>query len=185
MWNMALPWLCLQLYDHYRYDRDDSFLKETLYPAMRETALFLKSTFTRTETGLCNIPSTSPENMYLDRKGVARAVCTMCAMDIGISREFALAYADVCGVRGEADEAARWKQFSQDVRDYAVMANGELREWDAPAFFDAVRHLSRRKLARQSLYGCRAEIAPAAAGERQRADGMERVLGGADRRALR
>lgn len=130
MWNMALPWLCLQLYDHYRYDRDDSFLKETLYPAMRETALFLKSTFTRTETGLCNIPSTSPENMYLDRKGVARAVCTMCAMDIGISREFALAYADVCGVRGEADEAARWKQFSQDVRDYAVMANGELREWD-------------------------------------------------------
>lgn len=130
MWNMALPWLCLQLYDHYHYNRDEVFLKETLYPVMRETALFLKSTFTRTETGLCNIPSTSPENMYLDRDGVARAVCKMSAMDTGISKEFALAYADVCGVRGETEEAAYWQRFSQDVRDYAVMANGELREWD-------------------------------------------------------
>ena len=130
MWNMALPWLCLQLYDHYRYDRDEAFLKEMLYPVMRETALFLKSTFTRTETGLCNIPSTSPENMYLDRDGVARAVCKMSAMDIGISKEFALAYADVCAGFGAYEETVFWTRFSQDVRDYSVMANGELREWD-------------------------------------------------------
>lgn len=130
MWNMSLPWLSLQLYDHYRYDRDEAFLRGTLYPVMRETAQFLRSTFTKTAEGLCNIPSTSPENMYLDRDGIARAVCKMSAMDIGISKEFALAYADVCAGFGEYEETVYWTRFSHDVRDYALMANGELREWD-------------------------------------------------------
>ena len=130
MWNMALPWLSLQLYDHYCYDRDDNFRSDTLYPVMRETAAFLKSTFTRVEGKLCNIPSTSPENMYLDETGTARAICTMSAMDIGITKEFALAFADVCAVLGRAEDAVYWRQFSQDVRSYCAMKNGELCEWD-------------------------------------------------------
>ena len=131
MWNMALPWLTLQLYDHYRYDCDEAFLRGTLYPLMRETALFLRNTMTQTPKGLCNIPSTSPENMYLDADGAARAVCCMSAMDIGIAKEFSLAFADVCTCLEQPGEATFWTRFSREVRDYSVMENGELREWDA------------------------------------------------------
>lgn len=131
MWNMPLPWLSLQLFDHYAYSRDVAFLSDTLYPVMRETAMFLKNTFTRTENGLCNIPSTSPENMYVDADGTPRAVCQMSSMDIALSKEFSLAFAQVCEWTGDTAEAAFWRAFSQEVREYSVMENQTLREWDA------------------------------------------------------
>ena len=130
MWNTALPWLSLQLFDHYQYDADNRFLSETLYPVMQATAEFMRNTFTLTENGRCNVPSTSPENMYLDTDGTARALSVMSAMDIGVSKEFSLAYAQVCETLGQAEEANRWRVFAQEIRDYSVMQNGILREWD-------------------------------------------------------
>lgn len=130
MWNMALPWLSLQLYDHYRFDQDERFLRETLFPIMQAAGDFIKGTFTRIGGSYCNVPSTSPENMYLEEAGAARAVCTMSAMDIGITKEFALAFATVYDVLGKVDCAAQWRHFSDEVLEYSVMENGELREWD-------------------------------------------------------
>ncbi len=130
MWNMALPWLSLQLYDHDQYQNDERFLREDLFPVMRETALFLRSTFSRVEGRLCNLPTTSPENMYSDAAGRAMAVCKMSAIDIGIAKEFALAYAEVCRRINEPEDAAYWAQFLRDVLDYSVSGSGELNEWD-------------------------------------------------------
>ena len=132
MWNMALPWLALQMFDHYEYSRDERFFHEDLYPVMRETARFLRDAFTRVEGRLCNPPTTSPENMYRDASGRALAVCNMSAIDIGIAKEFALAYSAVCRLRDEPEEAAYWALFSRDVLDYSVSESGELNEWDAP-----------------------------------------------------
>lgn len=130
MWNMALQWLSLQLYDHYRFAHDERFLREILLPVMQDAADFMKETFTRIEGKLCNVPSTSPENMYLDETGAAHAICTMSAMDIGIAKEFALALATVYDDIGQLNSAEEWRRFSSEVRDYSVMINGELREWD-------------------------------------------------------
>ncbi|MCE5187698.1 MAG: glycoside hydrolase family 95 protein [Eubacteriales bacterium] len=132
MWNMPLPWLALQMYDHYEYFRDERFLREELLPVMRETARFLSGTFTRVEGRLCNLPTTSPENMYRDATGRKLAVCKMSAIDIGIAKEFALAYAEVCRFINEPEDAAYWTQFSRDVLDYSISGSGELNEWDAP-----------------------------------------------------
>ena len=131
MWNMALPWLSLQLFDHYQYDRESQFLLETLYPVMRVTADFLRDTFTKTEYGWCNIPSTSPENMYVDNDGAWRAVSMMSAMDIGLSKEFSLAFVQICEELSLLEEAAFWRTFSREVREYSVSEDGTLREWDA------------------------------------------------------
>ena len=131
MWNMALPWLSLQLYDHYQYERDEQFLRETLYPVMKVTAAFMKSTFSKTENGLCNTPSTSPENMYVDSDGSWRAISVMSAMDIGLSKEFSLAFAQVCEDLRQVDDAAFWRLFGKEVREYSVTKDGTLREWDA------------------------------------------------------
>ena len=130
MWNMSLPWLSLQLYDHYRFMRDEVFLRDTMYPIMLAVGDFMKDTFSRVNGRLCNVPSTSPENMYLEESGSARAICTMSAMDIGISKEFALALAMVSDDLGQAGCAAEWRRFSDEVQDYSVMPNGDLREWD-------------------------------------------------------
>lgn len=130
MWNMSLPWLSLQLYDHYCFTHDEEFLRDTLYPVMLAAGDFMKDTFTRVNGRLCNVPSTSPENMYLEESGSARAICTMSAMDIGISKEFALAFATVSDDLGQAGRAAEWRRFSDEVQDYSTMPNGELREWD-------------------------------------------------------
>ncbi len=130
MWNMPLPWLCLQLYDHYAYSKDEHFLSEELYPIMKSAADFIKSTFSRVDGRLCNVPSTSPENMYRDETGRALAICTMSAMDIGLSKEFALTYADVCTQLGKCEDAAFCENFSQEVKEYSVLKNGSLSEWD-------------------------------------------------------
>lgn len=130
MWNTALPWLSLQLYDHYQYDHDSRFLSETLYPVMKATAEFMRNTYTITENGRCNVPSTSPENMYLDTDGTARALSVMSAMDIGVSKEFSLAFAQICETLGQEKEANDWRLFAQEVRDYTAMQSGTLREWD-------------------------------------------------------
>ena len=130
MWNMPLPWLALQLYDHEAFSPDADFLRETLYPVMKSAADFMKSTFTRVDGKLYNIPSTSPENMYRDGTGRTLALCTMSAMDIGIAKEFSLAYADVCERLGRQEESADWYQFAWDVPDYSVSPDGLLREWD-------------------------------------------------------
>jgi len=130
MWNMPLPWLALQLYDHYEYLRDERFLREELYPVMRSAADFMRSTFTRIAGMLYNIPTTSPENMYRDSAGHMLAVCKKSAIDIGIAKEFALAYAEVCRLINEPEGAVYWTQFSRDVLDYSVSGSGELNEWD-------------------------------------------------------
>jgi len=118
------------MYDHFGYFRDERFLREDLYPVMKNAADFLRGTFTRVEGRLCNLPTTSPENMYRDVSGRALAVCKMSAIDIGITKEFALAYAEVCRLINEPEDAAYWTQFSRDVLDYSVSRSGELNEWD-------------------------------------------------------
>lgn len=38
---MGAAWLCLHLWEHYRFGLNLSFLKERAYPVMKEAALFL------------------------------------------------------------------------------------------------------------------------------------------------
>ena len=130
MWNMPLPWLCIQLYDHYQYIRDERFLVETLYPIMKNAADFMRSTFTRFNGFLCNVPSTSPENMYRDKEGRSLAICAMSAMDIGIAKEFALAYTQVCNALKKNDVAKEWENFSKEIQEYTISQSGMLQEWD-------------------------------------------------------
>lgn len=130
MWNMALPWLCIQLYDHYLYTLDEEFLMSELLPVMKETADFMMENFTESDGRFYNIPSTSPENMYINEDGKELAICNMSAMDIGISREFFAAYDYLCRQTGNSGEADRCAAFAGRIADYSVSKQGELLEWD-------------------------------------------------------
>ncbi len=130
MWNMPLPWLCIQLYDHYLFTLDAQFLKSVLFPIMKNTAEFMVNSFTEINGLYCNVPSTSPENMYRDTEGNELAICNMSAMDIGLSKDFFKAYIETCKQLGEYAEAERCEMFANRIPDYAVSGEGDLLEWD-------------------------------------------------------
>ncbi len=130
MWNMPLPWLCVQLFGHYLYTLDKDFLKEELLPVMKNAADFMMGTFSQIDGRLYNIPSTSPENMYVDRTGNELAICDISAMDIGITREFFAAYISACRRVGDDTEADRCAAFADKIADYSISMQDELLEWD-------------------------------------------------------
>ncbi len=130
MWNMSLPWLCVQIFDHYQYTLDDKFLKMELLPIMQSTAEFIMCSFTEIDGRLYNIPTTSPENMYKDEAGNELAICNISAIDIGIAREFFEAYVYECRQVGDAALAERCEKFAEQIADYSVSGQGELLEWD-------------------------------------------------------
>ena len=63
-WNMSGGWLCRHLYEHYEYTMDESFLRETAYPIMKECAKFYLSIMENYNGKWIITPSTSPENSY-------------------------------------------------------------------------------------------------------------------------
>jgi len=130
MWNMSLPWLCVQLFDHYLYTLDDDFLKSELLPVMKNAAAFMMSNFSEINGRFYNIPSTSPENTYAGEDGNELAVCNISAMDIGIAREFFKAYVFSCRQTGDHEEARRCEEFAGRIADYSVSRRGFLNEWD-------------------------------------------------------
>jgi alpha-L-fucosidase 2 len=63
MWPSGGAWLCNQLWDHYQFTGDKSYLEE-IYPAMRGAAQFFLDTLVEEPTHhwLVTCPSMSPEN---------------------------------------------------------------------------------------------------------------------------
>ena len=65
-WPVCGAWLCRHIFDHYLYSGDTVFLKEH-YPILRGSAEFLLDFLVEEPDGtLLTIPSTSPENSFLD-----------------------------------------------------------------------------------------------------------------------
>jgi alpha-L-fucosidase 2 len=65
-WQMGGPWLCQHLWEHYRFTRDEDFLRERAYPIMKGAAEFLLAYLVEDSNGyLVTIPSTSPENKFI------------------------------------------------------------------------------------------------------------------------
>ncbi|MFA7328723.1 MAG: glycoside hydrolase family 95-like protein [Candidatus Ratteibacteria bacterium] len=56
------PWYCQYLWWHYRYSRDESFLRETAYPIMKEVLAFFEDILVREDDGTLSLfPSICPE----------------------------------------------------------------------------------------------------------------------------
>lgn len=83
-WPMGAAWLCLHLWEHYRFGRDLTFL-DRAYDTMKEAALFLLDYLVEDEQGrLITCPSVSPENRYILSSGEAGVLCAGASMDFQI-----------------------------------------------------------------------------------------------------
>jgi len=81
-WPMGGAWLMQQLFDHYEYCCDTSYLKR-IYPLLKgATEFFLDFLMTDPETGwLVTCPSTTPENSFVtDKEGI-------CSISMGTSMD--------------------------------------------------------------------------------------------------
>ena len=87
-WNVCGAWLCHHIYDHYLYSADAEFLRE-YYPVLRGSAQFLLAMLEEAPDGsLYTIPSTSPENDFIDpQTGEHAAVAAGSVMDMSLIRE--------------------------------------------------------------------------------------------------
>lgn len=86
MWPMGGAWLCQHLWEHYAFTGDETFLRETAYPVMREAALFFTQYLVENpKTGfLTTGPSNSPENRFKTKSGRISQMAMGPTMDIEI-----------------------------------------------------------------------------------------------------
>ena len=60
---MAAPWLCINLWEHYEFTEDKTYLEE-IYPVLKGACEFVLGFLTEKDGYLVTAPSNSPENMY-------------------------------------------------------------------------------------------------------------------------
>ena len=126
-WQMGGAWLCLHLWEHYRYTLDEGFLRE-YYPIMEEAARFFADTLIDAPDGTLRVsPSVSPENTFALPGGETGKLCDDAAMDQQ------LLYALFTAVIEAGKILEKPTQPYRDLRDrlkpVRIGADGRILEW--------------------------------------------------------
>ncbi|MDY3917751.1 MAG: glycoside hydrolase family 95 protein [Candidatus Limivivens sp.] len=130
-WPMGGVWLTTHLYVHYLYTRDQTFLRESAWPVMRETAVFCLD-WLREENGkLHSAPSTSPENTFYDENGRECALCDSAVMDIALIRQVFLDCIDASKeLKTDLELAEQIRKALAKLPEYQTGSFGQLLEWN-------------------------------------------------------
>jgi alpha-L-fucosidase 2 len=135
LWPMGQAWLANQMWDHYAFSGDLSFLRGTAYPAMKDAAQFALDTLVPAPAGsrfagrLVTNPSTSPENRYL-LDGAPVHLTYGATMDIQLVQELfdnCVRAAAALGV--DRDFAAQLQGAAARLPPMQVGGRGQLQEW--------------------------------------------------------
>lgn len=138
LWPLGGAWLAYPMWEHYLFAQDETFLRETAYPYLKECAqFFLDDLFEhpRYPGKLLSGPSSSPENAYyrMPDNGKERFVSHICispAMDIEIIGGLFDMYeksAQILGVDAEMAEAVR--DAHSRLMPLQIGSDGRLLEW--------------------------------------------------------
>lgn len=85
-WNSSLPWMLNQVFEHYRYVKDEKLFEE-MKPYFKMVLDFYKDYLVEKDGMLVTCPSISPENTFLNN-GQRACLTYLPTMDIGILEEF-------------------------------------------------------------------------------------------------
>ncbi len=130
IWPLGGAWLSTHLFEHYAFSGDRAFLKRA-YPVLKEASEFILDFLVEDDEGrLVTNPSHSPENAFLDEKGVEGVLCVGATMDFGIIRELFGGCLRAAELLGE-DAAFRGQlQRALDrLPPYQIGKLGQLQEW--------------------------------------------------------
>lgn len=150
LWPMGGVWLSNQMWDHYTFSGDESFLREDAYPAMKGSVEFVLDTLVEAPEGtalagkLVTNPSTSPENRYL-LDGKPHSLTYGSTMDIELIGEL-FDHFKRASMQLGMDEAlrARVERAQRRLPGLQVGRRGQLQEWavDYPEAEPSHRHVS-------------------------------------------
>ncbi|MFK7694382.1 glycosyl hydrolase family 95 catalytic domain-containing protein [Paenibacillus sp. HJGM_3] len=130
-WPMGGAWTALHLWEHYRYNRNEAFLRDRAYPVLREAALFFLDYLIEDEDGrLITSPSLSPENKYVSTSGQISVICAGPSMDAQIL--YALFGACIeAAEQLKTDEPLRleWASARSRLPQPQIGRHGHIMEW--------------------------------------------------------
>ncbi len=126
-WQMGAAWLCLHIFEHYRFTGDEKFLEEYL-PFAKEAALFFEDTLIENQKGeLVVSPSSSPENSYRLPNGEMGNICMGASMDSQILRELFCGMIETGKITQE--EKRRYERILEKLPPVKIGENGAVQEW--------------------------------------------------------
>jgi alpha-L-fucosidase 2 len=144
LWPTGGAWLCMTLWDHYDYTRDQRFLAK-LYPLMKGAAEFFLDTLVEEPKNkwLVTCPSLSPENVHPG----GSSLCAGPSMDEQILRDLFTRSAEAAEILGiDAGFRSGLREAAGRLAPHQIGASGQLQEWledwdlDAPEIHH--RHVS-------------------------------------------
>ena len=146
IWPMGLAWLCLHIYEHYKFTGDKEFLAEK-YDTMKEAAEFFEDYLIENDKGqLVTSPSVSPENTYVTKNGEKGSLCQGPSMDSQILRCLFTAVeksAELLGIDKEYAETMR--TLRSRLPEPEIGQYGQIMEWaeDYDEVEPGHRHISQ------------------------------------------
>ncbi|MCU1314328.1 MAG: Alpha-L-fucosidase [Acidobacteriaceae bacterium] len=125
-------WIALQMWDHWTFNGDIEFLRNTAYPVLREAAeFFLAYLTTEPKHGwLVTGPSDSPENWYITPTGGHASESMGCTCD----RVFVYALCTMCidaskTLSVDSDLRQRLENARAKLPPFQIGRHGQLQEW--------------------------------------------------------
>jgi alpha-L-fucosidase 2 len=133
-WVLGAAWLSLHIFEHYEYALDREFLKKYFY-LLKESCLFfadflVPETNKAGETRLVILPSSSPENSFLNNNETC-SLCAGCEMDnqiLGKLFEVTIRAAEILKIADNDTELFR--SVYKNIPKPVIHSNGTIREWN-------------------------------------------------------
>ncbi|MBE6912192.1 MAG: hypothetical protein E7473_06685 [Ruminococcaceae bacterium] len=135
IWPHGLSWLCFNVWEHYLFTKDESFLRDMAYDMIRESSLFFLDTMFEDKEGrLVYAPSSSPENRYWvkDENGENYAcfLAMSSTMDTSIIGGLLRMYLEASSILGISDDDTKAAEAAiKKLPKLFVGKHGQLAEW--------------------------------------------------------
>lgn len=133
-WPMSGVWLCQHLWEHYAFNGDQAYLRETAYPIMKGAVVFMLQWLQMDKSGYwVTNPSTSPENRfyYIDKKAerVEGEISKASTMDMALIRDLFINYLQVAKILNINEYCSDIRKVMPKLYPYLQGAKGQLQEW--------------------------------------------------------
>ena len=129
-WPLGGAWLSQHLWEHYAFNQDINYLKDTAYPLMKEAAVFCLDWLIEENGYLVTSPATSPENFYITDQGYKGAVSIATTMDMSIIRDLFTNVIEASTIL-DIDDSFRATLTEKKAKLYPLKIGkkGNLQEW--------------------------------------------------------
>ncbi len=130
IWPMGAAWLCLHIFEHYRFTQDLEFLDQK-YDTLKEAAEFFVDYLIEDENGhLVTCPSVSPENTYMTENGENGCLCMGPSMDSEIIYELFSDVISAAQILGRDEDFAKELASMRDrLPKPEIGKYGQIKEW--------------------------------------------------------